>query len=751
MIMVLGGLAASGACAKDPDVAKRESVRRGDEYVAHGKYHEAIIEYRNALQSDPMFADAQLKLAQAYERLGDTGHALREFVRAGDLLPSNADVQLKAANYLLATRQFEDAKARAEKVLAAAPDNAAARITLGSALAGLNDLDAAVAEIQDAIRENSGQSVSYRTLGAVELARGRRREAEEAFTNATLSDPKSARARLALANFYWSIGDLAAAERELKTALTIDARDGSANRALAVLLVVTNRARDAERYLKAVADISGQSRDRLVLADYYLSMNRSADARSLLIELTASDAKASIAATIRLSAIAARGGDRAAAHRLLDDVLQKQPGNVDSLVASADLFLDDHQPDQALARADAAVKANPRSAAAYLVLGKSYGAREDWDQALPAYNQALALDGRLNAARVALARVAFIKGRLEDAIRFAQEALSAQPGQPEARLILARATLLQGNVARAQPHVDTLAGQLPKSANGQAELGQLYALKGDSGRARQAFEQALSIDPAHFAALSGLTALDIQAKNPAAARGRVEARLAASPSDPRLLLLAARLYGLTGDGARAEQSLRRTIEVDPARLEAYTLLGQLYASQGRLDEARAEFERIAQQSPKSPWAPTVVGIIFQMQARLPEAQASYEKALTRDPRAAVAANNLAWIYAQHGGNLDTALSLAQTAKSQLPDSPEVGDTLGWVFLKKEMPTLAVRALRESVDRSPKSALHWYHLALAYAKGGNNDEAVKALQQALTLDAKFDGAADARRLLSELRG
>ncbi len=63
-------LAAAG-CSKDPEVAKREYVRSGDAYVAEKKYKEAVIEYRNAVQQDPRFGEARLKLAETYTKLGD--------------------------------------------------------------------------------------------------------------------------------------------------------------------------------------------------------------------------------------------------------------------------------------------------------------------------------------------------------------------------------------------------------------------------------------------------------------------------------------------------------------------------------------------------------------------------------------------------------------------------------------------------------------------------------------------------------
>ena len=62
-----------------------------------------------------------------------------------------------------------------------------------------------------------------------------------------------------------------------------------------------------------------------------------------------------------------------------------------------------------------------------------------------------------------------------------------------------------------------------------------------------------------------------------------------------------------------------------------------------------------------------------------------------------------------------------------------------------------RIRRPSRDKSPKNAVFQYHLGLAYAKSGNTEEARKALEQALVLDPKFDGSADAQRVLAGLKG
>src|SRR6185295_2248109 len=138
--------AAVGACSHDTEGLKRKYLASGDAFMQQQKYAEAIIEYRNATQQDDHFGEARYKLANAYVRVGDGPRALNEAVRAADLLPNDDEAQLQAANLLILGGRFADAQDRAKKVLAHNPHDVRATIALGNALAGLKDLDGAVAQ-----------------------------------------------------------------------------------------------------------------------------------------------------------------------------------------------------------------------------------------------------------------------------------------------------------------------------------------------------------------------------------------------------------------------------------------------------------------------------------------------------------------------------------------------------------------------------------------------------------------------------
>ena len=253
-------------CSKDPEVAKREYVRSGDQYVAQKKHKEALIEYRNAIQQDPRFGEARLKLAQTYEALGDGRAAFGEFIRAADLLPQDVETQVKAARLLLLARQFEDAGARADKALAVAPKNVDALIVKGNAAAGLKNLDEALSQIDEAIKLEPGRSDTYCQSRGHRAARGKQAGSRAAFKGWRPADPKSVRP-VWPSPTLWATGQAHEGEEILREAIVLDSSNPTTNRAPHP--VRGNESAGRSRVaLKKVVEVSKDPRDHLLLADY---------------------------------------------------------------------------------------------------------------------------------------------------------------------------------------------------------------------------------------------------------------------------------------------------------------------------------------------------------------------------------------------------------------------------------------------------------------------------------------------------
>jgi tetratricopeptide (TPR) repeat protein len=735
-------------CSRDPNARKQQFFESGNSYFEQAKYEEAAVEYRNAIQIDSAFAQARLKLAESYARMGNVPLALQEYVRAADLLPADSDLQLTAARYLLAAGKADDALARVDGVLKRHPDNIAAHVLRGNALGGLNDLENALAEIEEAIRLDPSEGTTFTQLGLVQMALGRRQEAETAFQRAVTLAPDSVGSHLALGQYYWASNRQDEAERSFRRALELEPANGLANRAMAIFSLATGKTVEAESYLKAVADASPSSRAVFTLTDYYLATGRPQAAVERLRRLAGAGRRLP-GLHARLAQAEAAAGNGPAAHRILDELLKQNPHDAEAHALKGQLLLKEGQRERALASLRSAAEADPGSAMVQFALGRVYAARGDNAGAEKAFREVLRLNPRASAARAELAKLELAAGRVESAVRSAEEAIQHEPANLGARVSLIRGLIASKDFARAEREIAALLAEHSRTAAVHVQSGALAAERGDLKTARGAFDQALALEPASLEAFAGLLSVDLRERNADAVRLRLSNRLGQPNASPQLLLIAGRAYASINELASAERVLRQAIEAEPTLLPAYMMLGQIYLKQRKLAQARQEFESLAARQSRPIGALTMVGMIHYAEGNMRDARKRFEQVLAHDPGAAVAANNLAWIYAQSGENLESALQLAQRATATVPNSAEMLDTLGWVYFKKGQPDLAIPAFSRAVQADGKNPTYHYHLGLAHARSGDAKQARAALERALSLDANFQGAQDARRALAAL--
>ena len=102
-----------------------------------------------------------------------------------------------------------------------------------------------------------------------------------------------------------------------------------------------------------------------------------------------------------------------------------------------------------------------------------------------------------------------------------------------------------------------------------------------------------------------------------------------------------------------------------------------------------------------------------------------------------------------GQDLKRALLLAQAARDAAPQDPQIADTLGWVHYKQGAYPAAEALLREAAEKLPTNAEVLYHLGMAQAKIGRNDEARASLAKSLELSPSIPGAAEAKATLAAL--
>src|SRR5271157_3872613 len=82
LAVVAVALLALSSCNRDPNVAKKRYVESGNKYFEKGKYREAILMYRDALQKDRRYGEAHYRLGLTYLRMNSMRDGVSSLRRA---------------------------------------------------------------------------------------------------------------------------------------------------------------------------------------------------------------------------------------------------------------------------------------------------------------------------------------------------------------------------------------------------------------------------------------------------------------------------------------------------------------------------------------------------------------------------------------------------------------------------------------------------------------------------------------------
>jgi tetratricopeptide (TPR) repeat protein len=183
--------------------------------------------------------------------------------------------------------------------------------------------------------------------------------------------------------------------------------------------------------------------------------------------------------------------------------------------------------------------------------------------------------------------------------------------------------------------------------------------------------------------------------------------------------------------------------------DLYMRMGETCRRKGDFNGAISNLQKARTALPDSTMVLATLALTLDSAGRKPEAKIAYEQCLKIEPRHGVALNNLAYLLAENNGDLDQALTYAQRSKQLLPNLFEVSDTLGWIYLKKQLTDNAIEAFREIVNKQPTHSTYRYHLGMAYAQKGDRPKAIEELNKALHSNPPREEADKIKQLLSKL--
>ena len=105
--------------------------------------------------------------------------------------------------------------------------------------------------------------------------------------------------------------------------------------------------------------------------------------------------------------------------------------------------------------------------------------------------------------------------------------------------------------------------------------------------------------------------------------------------------------------------------------------------------------------------------------------------------------------ARGGVDLDQALTYAQRAKQKLPNNADVADTLGWVYIKKNLSDDAIKIFRDLLQNKPDHVTWRYHLAIALFQKGDKLQAKKELETAMKNSPRQDEMSKIKELMGRI--
>ncbi|MGO9009877.1 MAG: tetratricopeptide repeat protein [Bryobacteraceae bacterium] len=772
------------SCSRDPNVAKRRYLESGNRYFDRGKYKEAAIMYADALQKDRLWGPAHYKLGLTWVKTGNLGGALNEFHKAIERLPKDSPDRLDATAkiceiYLAAERTRDNPAMMAETqgyikdLLTRDPNSydghrlsgdfdfvrAQQALSTGRRDEGSTLLDAAQAEYEKANAIKPGETGVSMQMARVVAEKGKFDEAEKIYRQVIDKD-KTYRAAY---NELYRLQVLAeksldAGEQTLKLGYQNNPKAYSFLTALAVQYSYQGRKDDMLKVLQQIKSLKDFPDGYLVVGDFY---RRLGDTDAAIKEYRQGQAQDPKRKTVYLKrvveALMARGRG-AEAEEINRQLLKDNPQDSFAKEIEGSLLLDRGDLATAMVDLQAAVTADPHNPVNHYRLGLAHKARAVADRAVAAgeveqarqeFESALAIRPDFIQARLELARLEIAKGDYEAALKTAQQALAVDRSNLPAQIIESAALLAQKKTDEARQLLENLRSKTPDSPDVVFQLGRLNLVEQKYKEADQDFRRTYDLNPANIRGMTGLVESDLLQNKPDAAIQTLKAELAKNPERSEIKLLLAdvevRIGNLDDAIADYQSIVDKLGKNSKARARIYVRLGEAYRRKGDPADAIQAFQKARELLPDDETVLSSLALVLDAAQRWSEAIQVYNAAIKLAPNDGVSLNNDAFLLAEHGGDLDQALTMAQHATQLLPDYAEVSDTLGWIYLKKNLSDQAIDIFKRNVARQPNSSTYRYHLGMAWYQKGDKTQAHQALLEAM----KYNPSAVEKQKIQEL--
>jgi tetratricopeptide (TPR) repeat protein len=717
-------------CRTSPQATEAKFLKRGQALIAQKEYPRAILEFRNAVSAMPKDAEPHYQLGLAYLASGDPASAAGSFERATALNPKHSGAQLKLAELMTTARDpkyIQEAVSRLQGAFGDSPDNPEASDTLALAEWKLGKPEDAIQHLQEAMKKFPTHLQSAVALAQMKLSAKDWSGAEQVLKKAVADAPQSSPAETALGDLYLFLRQPASAESELKRAVQLDPKNGGALLSLGFIQIAAKRMDEAEQTYKQLAALPDKAFKPLH-AIYLYQFGKREAALAEFEKLAKSDPNDRSAQT-RL-VMAYFGTNRVSdADAVLAGALKRNPKDTDALLQRAELRLRSGKPDEAERAAREVLHFRPDSATAHFVLAEADRAKGLQNTQRQELQQALRLTPAMLPARLALV-TSFLNAQQPKA---ALEVIDAAPEAQKKQLAwtIARnwALLSLGNTQEARVGIEqALQADRPLSAIYQNAV--LLFMQRDYAGACAYLEELLKRGVTDVQVVQLF--MEAYAAHHELGKGvdRLQQLVATHPASAPLEHLLGQWYNRVGNSAGARTAFEKAKAADPKFAAADLSLAEMDIAEGRNSAALEKLRPVVAADAKNVSALLLSARAEEGAGARSAVVVSYRKVLSIDPSNLIALNNLAYVLA--ADNPDEALPFAQHAAEMAPDNPTVQDTLGWIYYRKGLYSMAVRYLKTAVDKDA-TPQRQFHLGMSYLKVGNQAEGQKIVRDALHKD------------------
>jgi tetratricopeptide (TPR) repeat protein len=753
--VVVIALGAGTAC-----IASKESyVAKGNKLYDAGKYVEASLSFRKAIQKDPNFGEAYYRLGLADIKQGQGSEAYDALYRAAQLLPDRTEVAVELGDVVLAgylanprrpQRLYDQLTGISKRLVSANPNSFDGLRFQGDIALSERQYERANALFAKA---NAVQPMRPKLIGPwVEslIENGQSSEAEKLAWELIRSHPDYSPIYDLLYYHYMKSGRPSDAESLLKTKIANNPEDKNAILQLASFYSRLQRSTEVSGALQKLIDRpKAFPQADAEIGDFYAARGNWEEALRYFKMGLHDSPQDKILYEEKITNVLLAQGKTQDAVGTLSQILNEQPKNLSARGMRAVVLLNEgKQLDVALKELQALVKELPADEILRFNLGRAYLRTGDLKSAHTEFLGAANRRKDYIAPRIGLAALGESTEDYAETVQYSEEVLSIVPNQRDAQKWLCVGLIGTGAYTRARSELNALLRDSPESTEFQLLLGRLDLAEKKYKDAEVVFRKLYRPGRSDTRPLEGLVEVYLGQNQIAPAVQLVKSELTQSPNSAVLHGLSARLAARSGDLNQAIVQYQWVISNDPRNVDAYVRQSVLYHAKGDRGQALARLQDARKLQPENPKVLAQLAFEESSQNHYAAALEDSRHQLALAPDDPLAMNNLAFILADSGGNVDEALRLISAAAHKLPRSPGILDTLGWVYMKKNMNDSAVRVLSDLVKEYPNEAEFRYHLGVALLQKGDKAKGKAELQIGLSKQPQLELADKIKKAIAK---